>query len=151
MIQSNKNLTPQGFTIVELLIVVVIIGILAAITLVSYNGIQNRSKNSAALALANGVSKKVTAYYTVEQTYPGTAAAFTSQTAVPEAVLDNPASVNGNAPTTTDGTSRVQYDPCQALDGMGSPTGPVLGVRIVYQQYPSGTASFLVGQSAATC
>lgn len=37
----------QGFTIVELLIVVVVIAILAAITIVSYNGIQNRAKTSA--------------------------------------------------------------------------------------------------------
>ncbi len=34
----------KGFTIVELLIVIVVIGILAAITIVSYNGIQNRAK-----------------------------------------------------------------------------------------------------------
>lgn len=34
----------QGFTIVELLIVIVVIAILAAITIVSYNGIQNRAK-----------------------------------------------------------------------------------------------------------
>lgn len=33
-----------GFTIVELLIVIVIIGILAAITIVAYNGIQQRAK-----------------------------------------------------------------------------------------------------------
>lgn len=43
-----------GFTIVELLIVIVIIGILAAITVVAYNGIQQRAKNQAASSdLAN--------------------------------------------------------------------------------------------------
>lgn len=34
----------RGFTIVELLIVIVVIGILAAITIVAYAGIQNRAK-----------------------------------------------------------------------------------------------------------
>lgn len=37
---------PEGFTIVELLIVIVIIAILAAITIVAYNGIQTRAINS---------------------------------------------------------------------------------------------------------
>lgn len=36
--------TNKGFTIVELLIVVVVIAILAAITIVAYNGIQNRAQ-----------------------------------------------------------------------------------------------------------
>ncbi len=36
----------RGFTIVELLIVVVVIAILAAITIVAYNGIQNRARDS---------------------------------------------------------------------------------------------------------
>lgn len=36
----------RGFTIVELLIVIVIIGILASITIVAYNGIQVRAQNA---------------------------------------------------------------------------------------------------------
>jgi len=39
----NKHLATAGFTIVELLVVVVVIGILAAITIVSYNGITSRA------------------------------------------------------------------------------------------------------------
>lgn len=37
----------RGFTIVELLIVIIVIGILAAISIVGYQGIQNRAKNAA--------------------------------------------------------------------------------------------------------
>ena len=37
----------SGFTIVELLIVIVVIGILAAIVIVAYNGIQNRANDAA--------------------------------------------------------------------------------------------------------
>lgn len=36
----------QGFTIVELLIVIVVIGILAAITVVAYNGVQTRAQEA---------------------------------------------------------------------------------------------------------
>lgn len=43
----NRSRHQSGFTIVELLIVIVVIAILAAITLVSYNGIQRRANETA--------------------------------------------------------------------------------------------------------
>jgi prepilin-type N-terminal cleavage/methylation domain-containing protein len=51
-----KLRTTTGFTIVELLIVIVVIGILAAITIIAYSGIQDRariSKINADLSLLN--------------------------------------------------------------------------------------------------
>jgi prepilin-type N-terminal cleavage/methylation domain-containing protein len=56
---TQKWAKQSGFTIVELLIVVVVIAILAAITIVSYNGIQDRAKQSSAQSAASQVSKKV--------------------------------------------------------------------------------------------
>ncbi|MFZ3009800.1 MAG: prepilin-type N-terminal cleavage/methylation domain-containing protein, partial [Candidatus Microsaccharimonas sp.] len=71
--QNDKS---NGFTIVELLIVIVVIGILAAITIVAYNGIQNRSKVASLQAdITNGV--KVLESYKVTQgseQYPTTLA-----------------------------------------------------------------------------
>lgn len=52
----------KGFTIVELLIVVVVIAILAAITIVAYNGIQSRARISAVQSSASQASKKIAAY-----------------------------------------------------------------------------------------
>jgi len=52
----------QGFTIVELLIVVVVIAILAAITIVSYNGISKNAKNSAIQSSLEQASKKIEMY-----------------------------------------------------------------------------------------
>lgn len=52
----------RGFTIVELLIVVVVIAILAAITVVAYNGITNRAKATSAATAAEQAAKKVMTY-----------------------------------------------------------------------------------------
>lgn len=52
----------QGFTIVELLIVIVVIAILAAVVIVSYNGIQARARDSAAKQAINTVDSKLKAY-----------------------------------------------------------------------------------------
>lgn len=54
---SIKN--SSGFTIVELLIVVVVIAILAAITIVSYNGIQNRAYDAAVKSDLEMFAKKL--------------------------------------------------------------------------------------------
>lgn len=48
-----------GFTIVELLIVIVVIGILAAITIVAYNGIQNRANDAAVQSDVAALVKKI--------------------------------------------------------------------------------------------
>lgn len=66
----------RGFTIVELLIVVVVIAILAAITIVAYNGISGRAKDSAVRSAVAQVAKKVATYtITNNDTYPATLAA----------------------------------------------------------------------------
>lgn len=46
-----------GFTIVELLIVIVVIGILAAVTVVAFNGLQTRARNSARIRTAASFRK----------------------------------------------------------------------------------------------
>ncbi len=51
----------KGFTIVELLIVIVVIAILAAVTIVAYGGIQSKAKENAAQSAASQVSKKIMA------------------------------------------------------------------------------------------
>lgn len=54
-----KNKHRQGFTIVELLIVIVVIGILAAITIVAYNGIQTRARTAAVTSQLTQASQKI--------------------------------------------------------------------------------------------
>ncbi len=64
------NNRPSGFTIVELLIVVVVIAILAAIAIVSYNGISNRSKESSVKSDLNGGAKQLELSKTTAGSYP---------------------------------------------------------------------------------
>lgn len=69
--KNNSLRNHTGFTIVELLIVVGVIAILAAITIVAYNGITNRTKQSAAQSLVSQVNKKILAYAVQNaDTYP---------------------------------------------------------------------------------
>lgn len=62
--------TMSGFTIVELLIVIVVIGILAAITIVSYNGIQQRAYNTQVISGVSSYQKLIQAYYLLYGSYP---------------------------------------------------------------------------------
>lgn len=60
----------NGFTIVELLIVVVVIGILAAITIVAYSGMQNRGKDAQTDSSINQLKKALEIYMADESVYP---------------------------------------------------------------------------------
>jgi len=54
-----KRTSHGGFTIVELLIVVVVIAILAAITIVAYNGVQQQAKSSALKSEMSQLQRKI--------------------------------------------------------------------------------------------
>ena len=56
---KSVSTTKKGFTIVELLIVIVVIAILAAISIVSYNGIQQRARTSELLVQMNQIQKTI--------------------------------------------------------------------------------------------
>jgi prepilin-type N-terminal cleavage/methylation domain-containing protein len=68
--RENMNKNQKGFTIVELLIVIVVIGVLAAITIVAYNGIQQRSRNTQVIAGTQAYYKALRSYEAVNSSYP---------------------------------------------------------------------------------
>lgn len=111
----NKMKKERGFTIVELLIVIVVIAILAAITIVAYNGIQNRAKASAAQSLANNIAKKAQAFSTLGTGYPATVAAFEAASGN-EAELDA-ASKTALTVTAPTNETTVQYRYCDTGKG----------------------------------
>ncbi len=60
----------SGFTIVELLVVIVVIGILASITIVSYTGITGKANVAVIKSDLASNSKKLGMYYTLYGLYP---------------------------------------------------------------------------------
>lgn len=64
---SNRS---RGFTIVELLIVIVVIAILAAISIVAYNGIQNRAHSSSVETDLSSNAKKFEMFKIDNSRYP---------------------------------------------------------------------------------
>lgn len=69
---QTRNSTKAGFTIVELLIVIVVIAILAVITIVAFNGIQAQAKNTRMLAAMDTYEKVLRMYKEQYGHYPPT-------------------------------------------------------------------------------
>jgi prepilin-type N-terminal cleavage/methylation domain-containing protein len=135
----------SGFTIVELLIVIVIISVLAAISIVAYNGIQNRGKTTSAQSSATAIIKKVELYNTHNGHYPVTFAALTA------AATTDPWHVTGISRSSialsdTSPTSNVSYWICgqsstssQLANASSVTAANIRGIRVFYRDY--GTSS----------
>jgi prepilin-type N-terminal cleavage/methylation domain-containing protein len=67
MISLKKQ---KGFTIVELLIVIVVIGILATLVIVTFTGVQKKARDSKRQTDTNAVDSHVEAYFASTGHYP---------------------------------------------------------------------------------
>lgn len=72
MSTMSAKYSASGFTIVELLVVIVVIGILAAISIVSYNNVQARANYSKAQQDMKSITKALSLYYVDNASYPNT-------------------------------------------------------------------------------
>lgn len=130
----------RGFTIVELLIVIVVIGILAAIVIVAYNGVQNRAKTTKAQTNASAVQKVAEAYNADNGVYPGTIAHFAAALTVklPTGVTVVSAAATPFGLTASNGETSVSYQ------YKGASATTATGGRVQYWDFTTGAVSATV-------
>lgn len=146
MTSTNTNLKSRGFTIVELLIVIVVIAILAAITIVAFNGIQNRANASTAKGNASTLQKKMEAYASINGSLPAAATSLTTQlNGTTESNIGSDYTIGTPNSTNGKNTFRVRF--CSA------PVGAT-GFEIGYWDYaasPAGIATVTGGGGTTAC
>lgn len=128
-LQTNSN--QKGFTIVELLIVIVVIGILAAITIVAFNGVQSRAKATSAKATASGVQKKIEAFNAATTSYPTSTTAATMTTELNGQNESKLGDLKIGTPSDSNGQTTVGIYRCA--------TAGVSGYSIVWWDYTAGS------------
>lgn len=155
----NKTKT-AGFTIVELLIVIVVIGILAAITIVAYNGIQNRARATNALNAAVNILKKAEIYNTDDTAptvgYPVLPSQLSGATSDKSYAITNAATFSvgtgGVSPNFTTAPTTAPASPTVLNFYSCGATG---GTRVDYWDYaattPAWKAMYAGGGTAGTC
>ncbi len=127
-LQQIKTMKQEkGFTIVELLIVIVVIGILAAIVIVAFNGVQARANKTAAESNANTIVKKLEAYNAVKSAYPTTQ---TEMNSIKESEVTN-SGISIAAVSVTNGKTHVEVNRCTT----GTTTLAGVGAQVRYWDF----------------
>jgi prepilin-type N-terminal cleavage/methylation domain-containing protein len=151
----NSIKKERGFTIVELLIVIVVIGILAAITIVAYNGVQSRARNSAAQSAAENMAKKIEAFNAATGSYPVNG----PNTVTTQLATQNESSLTGSGitvgtPSTTNGTATVRVELCSSTATALAAGATAAGYKVFRLDFSTGvlaTTPDETGGSTVTC
>ena len=151
----NTKTKQSGFTIVELLIVIVVIAILAAISIVAYNGIQTRGNNAAASTSAATVAKKIEGFNSITGAYPVQGTSVTTQlNGQNESALTGAGITLNTTSPTTNKPNTVYVQLCSNTSTALAANAVANGYRVFRWDFSTGawqTTADQIGGATTTC
>jgi type IV pilus assembly protein PilE len=127
----NKN---KGFTLIELIVVIAIIGVLTTIVLVVVSSVKSRSNDNAIKASLNQVRTQADIFYTSTNTYTGVCLA-TNDTANPKGIYSMvlaAARLKGLTAITVNGTGTTTTATCNTSANAWAAEVPLVGSSNMY-------------------
>lgn len=119
----------KGFTIIELLIVIVVIGILAALVLNAFGNIQERARDTERRSDINSIHTQLELYFADNGDYPNSTTKAGLEIAMPDLNTDALVDPTGDD-INTGGANNYDYAPVPAGCGAGACTGYTLGTTL---------------------
>ena len=123
MLIKLANKDERGFTLIELMIVIAIIGILAAIAIPQFSAYRKRSYNSAAQSDVRNIATAQEAYYVDESTYANAIGSLSGTTYGYQQSGNVTAGVTGDGSNYTISAFHSSGDKTYSLSGPGGTIG----------------------------
>lgn len=134
LMKTNQITTKlkNGFTLIELMIVIAIIAILAAIALPTYQSYTARSQMTEALSLADGLKQLITEYYQTKGTLPASNNDILAPTSIVGKYVASVTVSTGGVITATMSSGAPVVDAAQGKTLVLTPTATAVTAPIVW-------------------